>query len=179
MKLSGGGALVLPLLLCVGCAGEPQRQVLKSTDESCLFTTDEAISYALTKDMKILDEMRAAAAACTTPTPTIPVPGVPTAKSSYQAWLGSASSGIASGGLGSDYAAVATSAQSLEGFLQSCPGGGLHLPDCGTDVNCQRGQTAALSFAVTGERMVGRFKGCPAAIRQKASDELYSHHSWN
>ena len=55
------------------------------------------------------------------------VPGAPTPKSSYQARLGAVASGIASGGLGSDYAAVATSAQDIGRFLETCRGGGVQL----------------------------------------------------
>jgi hypothetical protein len=199
MKVFRAVDFALPLLLCFGCGTSPDRKTSSdpgtTADESCLSTTDQAISDVMAHDMKVLDAQRTAAAACSThspspplfpptgpgtiPMPTTAVPDAATVKSSYQAWLSSVATGITSGSLGSNYQTVAASAQGIDRFVHSCPGGGVGLPDCGTDVNCQRGQAAASSFTDVGERIFGQFKGCPAAIRQKASDELYSHHRWN
>ena len=78
-----------------------------------------------------------------------------------------------------EYSALATEARSIDQYLAGCAGGPVNSPDCGSDVNCQRGMATANSFFLVGQSLVSRFKGCSAAIRKKAYDELMNHHSWN
>src|SRR5262249_38710605 len=145
-----------------------------------------------------LDAKRTAAQACiTTPTASpglVTTPGItgpingsvstqmslpPAAsdvKAAYEAWLGSAASAVAEGGAPDPTAS--TTAQQIDRYLQNCPGG-FHLPDCGTDVNCQRGEWAMGNFAQVGAQLAQRFQGCSDQVRRKAHLELSAHHDWN
>lgn len=146
--------VVLTTLGAVGCAAEPTTQPV-TPDDTCLFRTDDAIAQVIAFDMKTLDSERAAAQACSTQKgatplfppagtgaltrPTGPVPTATDVRTAYRAWLGSAANAIVGGGTPDPSASSA--AQGINQYLQACPGG-FHRPDCGTDVNCQRGEWA-------------------------------------
>jgi hypothetical protein len=185
--------VVVTLLMCAGGAQLARTSSSSSAkaDESCLFTTDDQISLVIQLDMKLIDAQRIAAASCSNLPPSSPsrlgqvsspqslVPDAESAKNIYQSWLSAVASGITAGSLGSDYAKTANSAQGIAHYTQTCSGGGVELPDCGTSIPCQHGQAEKTNFLIVGKHIVSRFKGCSTAIRQKASNELYTKHSWN
>jgi len=187
MKVSRPASFALPLLVCFGCGEEPRHEETKLPNESCLIYEDEAIAAAISQDMKALDSERQVAAACaaenpplSSPTGTKKIPmDVTGVKTSYQAWLNYVASATTWGSVGStsDYKALATAAQS--DFLKACHKGEMHAPDCGTDVTCQLTQVTQPNFDYVGGQILSTFKGCPDPIRQRARDELISHHSWN
>lgn len=140
--------------------------------------------------------------------PPIVVPGAPstaadlaTVKSTYSAWLNEVALAIwqyspppvnirppplttptppgPPSDMPSNYAATSSAAsQNMSAYLQNCPGA-FSQPNCGTDVNCQRGQAEAVNFQAVGEGLLSLLKNCPEAIRKMAYDELTGHHDWN
>ena len=204
MKARGCAAGVAAALSVVCAFGSSATEA----DDACPFTTDEAIVAVIQTNLQTIEGKRLAAESCSAQTPRpspISIPGAPapttlqTLKDSYNAWLTEVAYTIRTyapppvqvfqppsvspppppSDLPSEYLALARDAGAIDQYLSSCLGGGPKPPDCGTDVNCQRGEAEASGFFQVGQSLVTRFKSCSVAIRKKAYDELMSHHSWN